>query len=572
MYRMSGAQIIKELLKRQGVRTVFGIPGGSNLPIYDALATSRSIRHVLTRHEQGAGFMAQGMARVTGEPGVCMTTSGPGATNVLTALADAKLDSVPVVCITGQVPGPMIGTDAFQEVDTYGMSIPLTKHNFLVRTARELLEVIPAAFRIAASGRPGPVLVDVPKDVQTEIIEFADWPDPGVADMRPAPESYLVQKAAELINSASRPVLYLGGGVIGAGAADSARALAEKISAPAAMTLMGLGSIPHGHPLYMGMLGMHAAKYTNLVMEECDLILVAGARFDDRATGKLEKFCPNAKIVHIDIDPSELGKLRRPDVGLTGDVRLFFEALLPLVHDNGRAEWLARIKELSSQCPACFPGEHDARTPYGIVTRTAAMLDEDTVIATDVGQHQMRTAQAYPFRRPGRWLTSGGLGTMGFGLPAAIGAAMAEEGKRVVCFSGDGSLMMNIQELATAAEIGANVKIVLVNNNCLGLVRQQQAMFYENTGFASKYSHAPDFVRIAEGFGIRTWDLATAEDPEAAIAEAMAHNGPSLIHAPVSEEEHVYPMVPPGASNAEMIEGEIVEIEAAEGEANHARV
>ena len=554
MEKLTGAQLTIRLLERQGIETIAGIPGGSNLPLYDALSQSPSIRHVLARHEQGAGFIAQGMARVTGSPQVCFATSGPGATNVLTALADAKLDSVPVICITGQVPRAMIGTDAFQEVDIYGMSIPVTKHNFLVRSVDELLEVIPAAFRIASSGRPGPVLIDIPKDVQIGTVEIDRWPEPGRADAPPPLDAAAIAKAAAMINAAERPVLYIGGGVVQSGASRAAKRLAMHAGIPVTTTLMGLGAIPSSHPLLLGMLGMHAASHTNLALEECDLLIAAGVRFDDRATGKLEGFCPGASVIHIDIDPSELDKIRTASIGLVGDIGQALEALLPLVDETPRGRWASRVAELRRQHPVCLPESDDPCSPYGIVVQTARLLDGDAIIATDVGQHQMRTAQAYPFRRPRQWLTSGGLGTMGFGVPAALGAALARPDRTVVCFTGDGSILMNIQELATAVEQRANLKIIVVDNHCLGLVRQQQHLFYERRYFASGYEHAVDFVRIAEGFGMRAYDLGSSDDPHAVLANALSQDGPCLIHAPVDACEQVFPMVPPGAANRDMIE------------------
>ena len=558
MTTMTGAELIVRLLERQGIRVIAGIPGSANLPLYDALRASESIRHVLARHEQGAGFMAQGMARATGRPAVFLATSGPGATNALTALADAKLDSIPIICITGQVPRAMIGTDAFQEVDTYGMSIPVTKHNFLVRSATELLDIIPEAFRIAMSGRPGPVLVDVPKDVQCESVTFERWPEPACPDPPPAVDETALARAAAFINAAEKPILYLGGGIVHAGAAEVAVRFAEKAALPTTMTLMGLGTMPVDHPLSMGMLGMHAARYTNMALEECDLLIAAGARFDDRATGKVAEFCPNAKIVHIDIDHSELDKIKTAHVGVRGELRRVLEALLPQVQENPREQRLARVEELRRDFPLDMLGSDDSRSPYGLIAETARCLDDSAIIATDVGQHQMWAAQAYPLRRPRQWLTSGGLGTMGFGLPTALGAALACPERTVVCFSGDGSLLMNIQELATAAEENANVKLIVMNNNSLGLVHQQQDLFYGQRFFAVDYRVAVDFCAIARGFGVRAVDLGASNDPAGLLAEALASPGPCLIHAPIDVNEKVYPMVPPGAANRVMLAPEAV--------------
>nr|WP_321514348.1 acetolactate synthase large subunit [uncultured Pseudodesulfovibrio sp.] len=554
--KMSGAEIIIKLLERQGINIIAGIPGGANLPLYDALGQSDAIRHILTRHEQGAGFIAQGMARVTGKPAVFFATSGPGATNTLTAIADAKLDSIPIICITGQVPLSMIGTDAFQEVDTYGLSVPITKHNFLVRSAEELLEVIPAAFRIASSGRPGPVVVDVPKDVQMAMLEFDVWPETGERGTTDELIPAEVRRAADMINLAERPVLYLGGGVIQSDSATEALTLAEKAGIPSAMTLMGLGVIPTDNPLCLGMLGMHAARYTNLALEECDLLVAVGVRFDDRATGKVPEFCPNAKILHMDIDPSELDKIKTSTASVTGDISDILTALIPLVENKGREAWKKRVQALKDTHPMLIPHAEDPTSAYGVVLKAAELAGEKAIVCTDVGQHQMRTAQVYPFRHPRQWLTSGGLGTMGFGMPASIGAALAAPDRPVICFSGDGSIMMNIQDLATAMEYNIPIKIILTNNNALGLVRQQQDLFYGKRYFASDYSRKVDFIKIAEGFGLNTHDLGTSSDPAKTLSEALAEPGPSLIHVPLSPDDPVYPMVPPGAANSEMIGGE----------------
>lgn len=552
---LSGAQIVVRLLERQGITTVAGIPGGAILPFYDALSESSTIHHVLARHEQGAGFMAQGMARATGKPAVCLASSGPGATNLLTAIADAKLDSIPLVAITGQVPQAMIGTDAFQEVDTYGLTIPITKHNFLVSSAEELLRVIPRAFTIAASGRPGPVLVDIPKDVQNQRIEVREWPEPGAPEAPPVFDPAAIDAAAAMIREAERPILYLGGGVVHSGAARQAVELAEKAALPTVMTLMALGAMPVDHPLSLGMLGMHGARCTNFALDECDLLIAVGARFDDRATGKVAAFCPGARIIHIDIDPSELDKIKTAHVGIAGDVGAVLQALLPRVHATLRAGWLARVAQLKADHPLQTPGIDDVRSHYGLIAATAAALDDEATVATDVGQHQMWVAQAYPLRRPRQWLTSGGLGTMGFGVPAAIGAALAEPQRTVVCFTGDGSILMNIQELVTAAEEGVNLKIVLMNNASLGLVYQQQSMFYGKRTFASKFQAVPDFIRLAEACGIRAVDLDATQAPGAALTAALRTPGPCLIHASIDRDEKVYPMVPPGAANKEMIGG-----------------
>jgi acetolactate synthase-1/2/3 large subunit len=574
MPRLTGSEIAVRLLERQGVDVVAGIPGGAVLPLYDALGQSARLRHVLARHEQGAGFIAQGIARTTGRPAVCIASSGPGATNLLTAIADAKLDSIPLVAITGQVPRALIGTDAFQEVDTLGLAAPITKHSFFVSSAAQLCEVIPAAFRIAASGRPGPVLVDIPKDVQTETADVDEWPAPGEREPAAAPDDAALERAAAMIDAAAAPVLYLGGGIVHAGAASAARALAARSSLPTVTTLMALGTLPAEHPLALGMLGMHGAPYTNLALDECDLLIAVGARFDDRATGKLARFCPRASVIHVDVDAAELGKLRKPELAIRADARLFLEHLLPNLAARRRRAWNARMRALRNAHPLAMPGRDSLRKPYGLIdaVATAARAASSTrsgpeaaspptqrtratelIVTTDVGQHQMWIAQAFPFARPRELLTSGGLGTMGFGLPAAIGAALAAPEATVLCVSGDGSILMNVQELATLAEENLNVKILLVDNRSLGLVFQQQTLFYERRTFASAYRRPMDFVALARAFGIPAFDLDTAGAPRSELAAAFARYGPCLIHASVATAEQVLPMVPPGAANVEMI-------------------
>jgi len=549
----NGAEIIVKLLERQGVKIIAGIPGGGNLPIYDALGNSE-IRHILARHEQGAGFMAQGMARSTGRAGVCLVTSGPGATNLLTAIADAKSDSVPLVAITGQVPTPMIGTDAFQEVDTYGLTLPITKHNFLVQSAEELFDIIPESFRIAGSGRPGPVVVDIPKDVQTEVLTLEGWPAPRLPEAPKSCDIGDIEKAAAMIERSERPVFYIGGGIMNSGSSEALRALAEKNAIPVASTLMGLGCFPHNHPLFLGMVGMHGARHTNLVLEEADLLLAFGVRFDDRATGRAQEFCKHADIIHIDIDGSEIDKIKDSNLGIVGDVGSAMRALIPKVGMRDREKWRSRVDRLKAA--HVFPPESpDPPHPVNLLKHISRHVAPDTIITTDVGQHQMWTAQAYPFCSPRTFLTSGGLGTMGFGVPAAIGAALANPGSKVVCISGDGSFLMNIQELATLAEHNLNVTIVIMNNNHLGLVRQQQELFFEKRIFASKFDSSPDFASIAKGFGVSSYDLKDSSDPLETITAALETLGPSVVNAPIDCEANVYPMVPPGAANREMITG-----------------
>jgi acetolactate synthase-1/2/3 large subunit len=575
--KITGANLLRTLLERQGIRTIAGIPGGAILPFYDALHRSR-IRHILARHEQGAGFIAQGMARVTGKAAVCLATSGPGATNLLTAIADARLDSVPLVAITGQVSQPLIGTDAFQEVDTYGLTLPITKHNFLVRDAAELLETVPLAFQLAESGRPGPVAIDVPKDVQNATIDLDGFPEPGRPMPTPRCSDDLVEELARLLVGARRPVLYLGGGVITSGASGLAQALAHRVSAPVVCTLMALGALPPEDPLFMGMLGMHAARGTNLLLEEADLLLAIGARFDDRATGKVAEFCPQAAIVHIDIDAAEIGKIKTACHALVGDATDILSRLLERLPQQSHPAWRARAAGLRAAHQLSAPARSDDPLhPINLCRFLGEVLPPDTVVTTDVGQHQMWVAQAYPFRRPRTLLTSGGLGTMGFGLPAAIGAALAlseveglalseveglalsdaegssTPGRRVVCVSGDGSILMNIQELATLAELDLPVAVLVFNNAQLGLVRQQQELFYRRRYEAAHFTAVPDFAALARAFGIRGLRLDPGRDPLDELSAALEAPGPCVIEIPIHEEANVYPMVPPGAANRNML-------------------
>jgi acetolactate synthase-1/2/3 large subunit len=551
---MTGAEIIIKLLERQGITHIAGMPGGANLPMYDALYHS-AIKHVLARHEQGAGFMAQGIARTTGKPAVCFATSGPGATNLITAIADAKLDSIPLIAITGQVPLAMIGTDAFQEVDTYGLTVPITKHNFLVRSAAELLEVIPEAFRIAMSGRPGPVVVDVPKDVQLQKAVFDALPEPVIAGEAETIDETVIDAMVAMIESAKRPLFFVGGGIVAAGASALVCQVAEKAHLPTVSTLMGLGAMPCDHPLFLGMLGMHGARYTNMALEVCDLIFAVGVRFDDRATGKVAHFCPQAKIIHIDIDASELGKIKQPVLSLVADAKVALQMLCDRLPNIARPDWVANIHKLKMDYPLATPGDDDVFQPYGVIAHVANALDETAVVTTDVGQHQMWVAQAFPFQKAGQLLTSGGLGTMGFGVPAAIGAALARPDCTVVCFSGDGSFLMNVQELATLAEENLNVKIVVMNNGYLGMVRQQQTLFYGGREEGSFFQAQPNPAHIARAFGVPACDLGDVDDPVGMLQEMLRAPGPCVINAPIGEDEMVFPMVPPGAANKDMIAG-----------------
>lgn len=550
--RMTGAELIIRMLEQHGITSVSGIPGGAALPLYDALGNSR-IRHILARHEQGAGFIAQGIARTTGKAAVCISSSGPGATNLMTAIADAKLDSVPLVCITAQVSSPMIGTDAFQEVDTYGMSIPITKHNYLVRNVQDLPGIIADAFRIAESGRPGPVWVDVPKDVQAAIIEIDELPPIMPKDPLPLFDAEKVTEAAAMINQAKRPILYIGGGIVASQSQQLVQSFAERAGLPTTMTLMGLGTIPQQHPLYLGMLGMHGARYTNMILQESDLLIVVGARFDDRAIGKAEQFCPDAKIIHVDIDRAEISKIKQPDIAINADAGQVLAMLLPQIEVNARQAWNDHIAQIKREFPLEQINKADPLSHFGLIAAVADAVDNDAIITTDVGQHQMWVAQAYPLCRPRQWLTSGGLGTMGFGLPAAIGAALAEPSRKIVCFTGDGSIMMNIQEMATAAEHNLDIKIILMNNQALGMVHQQQTLMFNEHIVASAYPYQTDFVTIAKGFGLHTCDLNKESDPHAALQAAIDRPGPCLIHALIDVSEKVWPMVLPGDANIDMV-------------------
>ncbi|HEX2967117.1 MAG TPA: biosynthetic-type acetolactate synthase large subunit [Syntrophorhabdaceae bacterium] len=548
--RLNGAEIIIRALEKHGITVVAGIPGGANLPIYDALYKSR-IRHILARHEQGAGFIAQGIARTTGRAAVCFATSGPGATNLVTAIADAKLDSVPLIAITGQVASSMIGTDAFQEVDTFGMTFNITKHSYLVKDVRDLPQIMEEAFHIAEAGRPGPVLIDVPKDVQ--IAQSDDYCLPSVFNTSDTVEQEGIEQIARMINSSARPLIYAGGGIIHSDGAKSLYELAKKNSIPVALSLMGLGTFPPDDPLYLGMLGMHGAPCTNYILDEIDLLLALGARFDDRATGRMKDFCPQATVIHVDIDVSEIDKIRKSTYSLRADIREALTHMIPLVESNDRDQWTTRIKEIKAGHPLPIPSDGGPLNPLNLIRKISRIAADNTIITTDVGQHQMWVAQNYSFRSPRTFLTSGGLGTMGFGLPAAIGAALANPDKKVICISGDGSIQMNIQEFATLGELGLDVLVLIMNNQHLGLVRQQQELFFGGNFIASKFATRLDFAAIGRQFGIRGISLNESLDPMRSIESALKDRGPCIIDIPIYYGENVFPIVPPGAANRDMI-------------------
>lgn len=552
--KYTGAQIIIRMLEMQGITTIAGIPGGANLPLYDALSQSDSITHILARHEQGAGFIAHGQARSSGKTAVCIGTSGPAATNLLTAIADAYMDSIPMITLTGQVPTALIGTKGFQEVDICSMAEAVTKKCYRVNDAADLTSIISQAFFIANSGSPGPVLIDLPKDIQLQTIEMDEWPEPVGLDYinDPYPRPFLKQmgaKAIEMIHQAQRPVMLIGGGAIHSDAAEEIQLFAEKNSIPVASTLMGLGAMNATNPLFLGMLGMHGHKSTNEILARADLLIAMGARFDDRATGKVQEFCSNASIIHIDVDPEQIGKIIRPDCAIIHDLKPVLQAIIPEVDCNERTDWLSEIAEIQNDAD----GFTEENRPAAMIRIIGEMTADHAIITTDVGQHQMWVAQYFPFAKSRTLLTSGGLGTMGFGLPAAIGAALQNPEQCTLCFSGDGSLLMNIQEMATLAENDLNVKIILFDNQSLGLVHQQQGLFYKQNYMASEFKQKTNFVQIAKGFGMDTFEIDPCGNWKEDICRAFDQKGPALIYIPISIDHNVFPIVSPGKGNTEMI-------------------
>jgi len=563
--KMTGAQIFLKTLEDLGVEYLFGYPGGVLLYIYDEIYKQNKIKHILVRHEQGATHMADGYARVTGKPGVVLVTSGPGATNTVTGLATAMMDSVPMVCFTGQVPVHLIGNDAFQEADIVGITRPCTKHNYLVKDVNDLERIIHQAFYIATTGRPGPVLVDIPKDVSLAMAEYKGIREiklRGYAPQTVSPQGPM-EKAIDLIYSSKKPVLYLGGGVVASGASELVHQFAEKLNLPVGITLMGLGGFPGSHRLSMGMIGMHGGYWANMAMNNADLLIALGPRFDDRVTGDLKKFAIKAKKIHLDIDATSIGKIVNVDVGLVGDAREVLKKLLEIVDRNpARAEeyrkslvpWHHQIQKWKEEHPIYYPQNMDGDLrPQYVIQKIYDVTEGNTIITTDVGQHQMWAAQIFPFDKPRRWCTSGGLGTMGYGLPAAIGAQLAFPKENVFCISGDGSIQMNIQEVATAVQYQLPVKVAIMNNFFLGMVRQWQEYFYGHRYSESEIKAMPDFVKLAESYGAAGFACKKPADVEPILKESLKIKKPVLIDFQVAREENVLPMVPAGKALDDML-------------------
>ena len=555
--QLTGAEIVCESLLKEGVEVIFGLPGGAVLPLYGALSSYPDLRHILVRHEQAAAMAADGYARCTGNVGVCTATSGPGATNLATGIAAAQMDTVPMVIITGQVPRAAIGRDAFQETDVTGLTLPITKHNYLVMDVSDIAPAIKEAFHIARTGRPGPVLVDIPKDVllgaRTEFV----WPDqvnlPGYNPLREA-DSNQIAKAAHLINQAERPVLLAGHGVIISRAFDELQELAEKAQIPVITTLLGLSSFPTEHILYVGMPGMHGMAYASLAINRADLLISLGMRFDDRVTGRLSDFAPKAKIVHFDIDASEFSKNVKVDVPVLGDLKMALRQMNPQVDKNVRVDWLQEIDTLRGEHPSLYIREEKEILPQYVIQQLSEVTKGEALVVTGVGQHQMWAAQHYRFKEANTWITSGGLGTMGFEVPAALGAKLGRPDKVVWSVAGDGGFQMTMCDLATAVENNIDVKFAILNNSTLGMVRQLQDLFYGGEFTATLYSGNPDFVKIAEAYGITGIRVTDKAQVATAIQQAMDTPGPVIVDFIVKQDEHVFPMIPAGESVNEMME------------------
>ncbi len=555
MPKMKGAQILVDALLRERVEYIFGYPGGAVLPTFDVLYDA-PIKFILARHEQGAAHAADGYARATGRVGVCIATSGPGATNLVTGIATAYMDSIPMVAITGQVKTSLIGNDAFQEADVTGITRPITKHNYLVKDARDLARVIKEAFYIASTGRPGPVLIDLPVDVQIQEVEF-EWPDrvdlPGYL-VQSEPHPAQVKQASMMISESKRPVLYVGGGVVSSGAANEVRKLAHKCQIPVTTTLMALGVFPSDDSLSLGMLGMHGTGYANHAIMEADLIIAVGARFDDRVTGRLDTFAPYARVIHIDIDPTSISKNIPVDLEIVGDAKVVLQRLIEIVEKPDTEEWLEQIDIWKKRFRLTYKDDPNVIKPQYVIEKISELTNGEAIISTEVGQNQMWAAQYYNFKYPRQFITSGGLGTMGFGLPAAIGAKVGCPDKVVIDIAGDGSIQMNIQELMTAVENGIDVKIAILNNSYLGMVRQWQELFYRRRYSATPIK-SPDFVKLAEAYGAKGMRVVRKEDVVPTIEEALRTPGIVVMDFIVAPEENVFPMVPAGEAINKMIMG-----------------
>ncbi len=550
----TGSQILLDVLIKEGVEYIFGIPGGANLPLFDTLYES-PIKFVLTRHEQGAGHAADGYSRATGKVGVCLATSGPGATNLVTAIATAYMDSVPMVAITGQVKTFLIGNDAFQEADIIGITRPITKHSYLVKDVRDIARVIKEAFYIAKTGRQGPVLIDLPVDVTLEKYEEQIPMEVDLPGYKPRYEGNIrqIKIAAEVINKSKQPVIYTGGGIIASNSSKELLELAEKGNIPVTTTLMGLGGFPEDHKLSLGMLGMHGTVYANFAVTECDLLIAIGSRFDDRVTGKIDEFAPNAKIIHIDIDPASISKTIKVDIPVVGDAKNILEEMNKHVHFAERREWFDKIKQWKEKNPLSYSNSGDVIKPQYVIEQICEAAKGNAIITTEVGQNQMWAAQYYTYTKPRTFLSSGGLGTMGYGFPAAIGAQLGCPDKIVVDIAGDGSVQMNIQELSTAVRLNIPVKIAILNNGYLGMVRQWQELFYNKRYSGVCLNGNPDFVKLAEAYGAKGFLVEKKEEVRPTIEKAFSIKAPVVIDFRIDPTENVFPMVPAGQAIHRMI-------------------